>query len=56
MMAYRYIPSKKIKNEFELLLNDYATVAKGGQFEVVTTDKRYKFRVAKQESTEATVE
>lgn len=30
MMAYRYIPSKKIKNEFELLLNDYATVAKGG--------------------------
>ena len=24
LMAYRYIPSKKVKNEFELNMNDYA--------------------------------
>ena len=28
IMAYRYIPSKKIKNEFELNLNDYAVGTK----------------------------
>lgn len=28
MMAYRYIPSKKVKNEFELNLNDYAITTK----------------------------
>ncbi len=52
MMAYRYIQTKKVKNEFELNLNDYATVLKNGEFEVVTTDKRYRFRVGKNESPE----
>ena len=28
VMAYRYIPSKKVKNEFELNLNDYAATIK----------------------------
>ena len=48
LMAYRYIPSKKVKHEFELNMNDYAQPAKNGEFEVVTTDKRYHFRLAKQ--------
>lgn len=56
MMAYRYIPSKAIKNEFELNMNDYALATKGGEFEVVTSDKRYKFRVGKGESAEGVVE
>lgn len=56
MMAYRYIPSKVIKHEFELNMNDYANALKGGQFEVVTSDKRYRFRVGKADSSEATVD
>ena len=56
MMAYRYIQTKKVKNEFELNLNDYATVLKNGEFEVVTTDKRYRFRVGKNESPEEAAE
>ncbi len=59
MMAYRYIPSKTIKNEFELNMNDYALLTiggKGGEFEVVTSDKSYKFRVGKSESVEGVVE
>ena len=55
LMAYRYIPSKKVKNEFELNMNDYAEAAKNGEFEVVTTDKRYYFRLGKNESSEAVV-
>ncbi len=46
-MAYRYLPTKKIKNEFELNLNDYAQSLKGNEFEVVTGDKRYCFRGGK---------
>lgn len=49
-MAYRYIPSKKVKNEFELHLNDYAASTKKNEFEVVTSDKRYGFRVGKNEA------
>jgi hypothetical protein len=56
LMAYRYIPSKRVKHEFELNLNDYAVPLKNNEFEVVTTDKRYRFRVGKQQSTEAMVE
>jgi hypothetical protein len=29
-MAYRYLPSKQIKREFELNLNDYAQLSKEG--------------------------
>jgi|JI6StandDraft_1071083.scaffolds.fasta_scaffold149244_3 hypothetical protein len=47
MMAYRYVANRKVKNEFELNLNDYAEVLKGNEFEVVTSDKRYRFRVLK---------
>lgn len=50
MMAYRYVGTKKIKNEFQLNLNDYAIVLKGNEFEVVTTDKRYRFRLTKNQS------
>ena len=55
MMAYRYIPSKAIKNEFELNMNDYALAGKRGEFEVVTSNKRYRFRVGKGESPEGAV-
>ena len=55
IMAYRYIPSKKVKNEFELNLNDYAATLKNNEFEVVTTDKRYRFRTIKNESPEVVV-
>lgn len=48
-MAYRYVPTRKVKNEFELNLNDYATVIRDNEFEVVTTDKRYQFRLQKNE-------
>ena len=54
-MAYRYIPSKKVKNEFELNLNDYAATLKNNEFEVVTSDKRYRFRTIKNESPEVVV-
>ena len=37
-------------------MNDYALLLKGGEFEIVTTDKRYQFRVGKGQSPEATVE
>lgn len=47
MMAYRYLPSKQVKHEFELNLNDFAEEGKNGQFEVVTGDKRYCFRCTK---------
>lgn len=47
LMAYRYIPSKKVKNEFELNMNDYAESGKNGEFDVITTDKRYTFRIGK---------
>ena len=56
MMAYRYIPSKAIKNEFELNMNDYALATKGGEFEVVTSDKCYNFRIGQGESAEGVVE
>ena len=56
IMAYRYIPSKKVKNEFELYLNDYAVSTKKNEFEVVTSDKRYGFRVGKNDSTGQVVE
>lgn len=46
-MAYRYLPSKEIKNEFELNLNDFAEELKNNQFEVVTGDKRYCFKCGK---------
>ena len=29
-MAYRYLPTRKVRNEFELNLNDYAQVTKNG--------------------------
>lgn len=32
LMAYRYLPSKKVKNEFELNLNDYAVATKKNEF------------------------
>ena len=54
-MAYRYIPSKAIKNEFELNMNDYALATKGGEFEVVTSDKCYNFRIGQGESAEGVV-
>lgn len=44
-MAYRYLPSKKIKREFEISINDYAQTLKDGQFEVVTSERKYCFRV-----------
>jgi hypothetical protein len=46
-MSYRYLPSKKIKREFELSLNDYAQTSKEEQFEVITSEKKYCFRVKK---------
>ena len=55
IMAYRYMPSKKVKNEFELNLNDYAAVLKNNEFEVVTNDKHYIFRVGKSENPEKVV-
>jgi hypothetical protein len=36
-------------------MNDYALPLKGGEFEVVTNDKRYRFRVGKSDSPETTV-
>ena len=54
-MAYRYIPSKKVKNEFELNMNDYAEACKNNEFEVVTTDKRYNFKLVKNESAQKVV-
>jgi len=55
LMAYRYIPSRKVKNEFELSMNDYAEVVKNNEFEVVTSDKRYQFRLGKNSSAETVV-
>lgn len=55
-MAYRYLPTKKIKNEFELNLNDYAQPLKGNEFEVVTGDKRYCFRGGKGQEVNEIVE
>lgn len=54
-MAYRYMPSKKIKHEFELNLNDYAQPLKNNEFEVVTGDKRYCFRGGKNQQVEEIV-
>jgi hypothetical protein len=56
MMAYRYLPGKQVKHEFELDLNDFAEEGKGGQFEVVTGDKRYCFRCAKGAEAEQVVQ
>ena len=55
LMAYRYLPSKTIKNEFELNLNDYAQSCKNSEFEVITNDKKYSFRVKKGHDTEEMV-
>ena len=56
VMAYRYVPTRKVKNQFQLNLNDYAAVIKENEFEVVTTDKRYQFRLQKNESSAQVVE
>lgn len=49
------MPSKKIKHEFELNLNDYAQPLKNNEFEVVTGDKRYCFRGGKNQQVEEIV-
>ena len=49
MMAYRYVPTRKIKREFELGLNDYAEILSAREFSVHTKNKKFVFRVGDQD-------
>ena len=52
LLAYRYLPTKMIKRQLRLSLNDYAQYRKDGEFEVVANNKRFVFKVSEGKSAE----
>ena len=49
-MAYKYVDTKAVKNEFQLSMNDYAQTTSKNEFEVVNDESRYNFKVSNRSS------
>lgn len=49
-MSYWYLDGKVPKNQFELMINDYAIVTTKNEFDVCNKDIKYTFRTLKNES------
>lgn len=49
-MSYWYIDGKTPKNEFQLMINDYAQVLNKTEFDVCNKDVKYTFKVTKNNS------
>lgn len=54
-MSYWYIDAKVPKNEFELMINDYAQSISKTEFDVCNRDVKYTFKVGKQNHVEGVV-